>query len=493
MQLIRDISDTSSFWGASWVFGCFPDVHIICDAPIGCYNLLGVAVTNYTDALAYMHNLSPTSIREEDVINGTAPALRRTFEELRSMGTLEGKHVVVVSSAESEMISADHSRLLETLEPEARFFWSQSLEQDEWTGRDRALLFCWQEYGRPAVADAQPTPAPHSVNILGPAYGCFNSAADLFEVRRLIEGIGGRVNLVYPFESRLADTPRLSDAAANVVLYREFGEGLAQELGRPYLFAPFGVLGTTRFLRELGRLLELPVEQVEAFIAQEKRSTLRVVWDMWRGPQSDWFSTVDYAVVAGRSYVQGLSSYLSDELGMKLVWSSGRPLAAGEPDNSDIRKRLHSRAPAFVFGSINEKIYLAEASARASFFIPATFPGPVVRRTTGTPFMGYGGAAYLIQELVNRFYETVFSYLPVETLAGGGRTGVDSSGNAQIETIPWSKEAAERLSKAMEEVPYLARISASRSVRLAAEQAARAAGASEVAVAMVEAALNARG
>jgi len=25
ITLIRDISDTSSYWGASWVFGCFPD------------------------------------------------------------------------------------------------------------------------------------------------------------------------------------------------------------------------------------------------------------------------------------------------------------------------------------------------------------------------------------------------------------------------------------------------------------------------------------
>ncbi len=69
MHLIRDISDSSSYWGAAWVFGCFPDVHVLCDAPIGCYNLLGVAVTNYTDARTHMKNLTPTSIREEDVIN----------------------------------------------------------------------------------------------------------------------------------------------------------------------------------------------------------------------------------------------------------------------------------------------------------------------------------------------------------------------------------------------------------------------------------------
>jgi chlorophyllide a reductase subunit Z len=481
MQLIRDISDSSSFWGASWVFGCFPDAHIICDAPIGCYNLLGVAVTNYTDALATMTNLTPTSIKEEDVINGTAPSLQRTLDELRQRNQLDGKRLIVVSSAESEMISADHTRYLATLDPDARFFWSQSLEQDEWTGRERALRFCWSEYGGEATA----APQPRRVNIIGPSLGCFNAPADLHEIKRLVAGAGGELNLIYPYESRLADTPRLADAAVNVVLYREFGEGLAHDLGRPYLFAPFGIRGTTAFVQQLGDLLGTRA-QADAFIEQEKQSTLRVVWDMWRGPQSDWFAFVDYAAVASRTYVEGLRAFLRDELGMKEVWAAARPRSSEDMDNIAIRKRLHERAPAFVFGSINEKIYLAEANVRATFYLPAAFPGPVVRRTFGTPFVGYAGAAYLMQELVNRFYESVFNFLPVETLDSAERAS-----KAQVQTMPWTQEAAELLQSAMENVPYLARISANRALRQAAEQLARAADAPEVTRDMVEQALQA--
>lgn len=487
MQLIRDIADTSSFWGAVWTFGCFPDVHMICDAPIGCYNLLGVAVTNYTDARAYMHNLTPTSIREEDVINGTAPALKRTAEDLQTLDYLHGKHLIVLSSAESEMISADHGKYLATLDPNARFFWSQSLEQDEWTGRNRALLFCWDAYGKAQASAVQPK--PQRVNLIGPTLGCFNAPADLYELKRLIAGVGGELNLVYPYEASIGDTPRLAEAVVNVVMYREFGEALAKELNCPYLVAPFGITETTRFLRELGRLLGTPSDRVEAFISQEKRSTLQVVWDMWRGPQSDWFATVDYAAVATRSYTEGLRAFLATELGMKEVWSSGRPRVEGEPDNIEIRKRLHTRAPAFVFGSINEKIYLAEAGAKASFHVPAAFPGPVVRRTFGTPFMGYAGAAYLMQEVVNRLYESVFNYLPIETITGGGLTSVDAQGKAAVQTMPWTREAAERLNAAMEDIPYLARISANRALRLAAEEAARARGSAEVTLECIEEAL----
>ncbi len=479
IELIRDISDTSSYWGATWVFGCFPDVHIICDAPIGCYNLLGVAVTNYTDALDHMHNLTPTSIREEDVINGTAPSLRRTMGELGDLGYLQDKKLIVLSTAESEMISADHTRYLHKLDPDARFFWSQSLEQDEWVGRERALRFCWEHYGDPDAV-GKPPAAPNLVNIIGPSLGCFNAPADLYEVRRLIEGAGGQINLVYPYEASLSDTPRLPAAAVNVVLYREFGAGLADDLQRPTLYAPFGIHETTAFVRELGALLGTPTEQVEAFVAHEKRTTLRVVWDMWKGPQSDWFAFVDYATVATQTYVAGLRRILRDEFGMNEVWTAGRPRSTDDMNNIAIRNRLHAKAPAFVFGSINEKIYLAEADAKATFFIPVAFPGPVVRRTTGTPLMGYAGAAYLMQELVNRFYESVFNYLPVETRSGGGLTDTDTDGRARIQTVPWSRAAGERLHEAMGSIPYLARISANRALRLAAEKLARATGADEV-------------
>lgn len=496
IQLIRDISDSSSYWGSTWVFGCLPDVHIVCDAPVGCYNLLGVAVTDYTDALPHMANLTPTSIREEDVINGTAQTLKRTIDDLGQLGYLEGKRLIVVSTAESEMINADHTQYLKTLDADARFFWSQSLDQDEWTGRDRALLFLWEEYGKPFASAEQP--ARNRVNIIGPSLGCFNAPADLHELKRLITGIGGEINLVYPYEGSVATTPQLADAAVNVVLYREFGAPLAEALERPYLFAPFGVFGTTEFLRELGALIGAPSEQVERFIEQEKRTTLQPVWDLWRGPQSDWFATVDCAIVAGRSYVEGLKSFLGDELGMRIRWSSGRPRRDDEPDNIEIRRRLHTHAPAFVFGSINEKIYLVEANTRASFLIPSVFPGPVVRRTTGTPFMGYAGVAYLMQEMINRFYDVVFNFLPVETIrrdAPAGPSGAPpqsppASKGSSARTMPWTQEAAERLNAALEDVPYLGRISASRALRNAAEQTARARGAAEVTLEIVEAALQ---
>lgn len=472
-----------------------PDVHVICDAPIGCFNLVGTAVPDYTDAIPHIENLTPATMTEQEVGGkGTGPTVVRTWEGLRDSGVLDGKRLIVVSTAESEMIGADHQALVGTLTPGTLFYYSNSLAEDEWAGRDRVLRWLWEHYGHTSRGgDQEPEPtAPRPpisdpallVNIIGPTYGCFNAPSDLHELKRLIAGAGGELNLVYPYEARLADTPRLAAGAVNVVMYREFGAGLAGELGRPMLYAPFGMRGTTEFVRELGRLLGTEA-QAEAFIQAEKRSTLQPLWDLWRGPQSDWFATSGVGISGGRSYADGLASFLGEELGMPVHYVSGRPLRRDEPGNEQVREMLHKAAPAFVFGSINEKIYLSEAGARFTHFLPAGFPLPIVRRALGTPFMGYSGAVYLVQEIVNRLYEALFNFMPLD--GAYARGGAQPAGSAAA--VRWQPQAKALLDAELEKLPFIPRISASRNLQMQAEALAQQQGVAEITPEVVETAL----
>ncbi len=468
VELIRDLESTSGYWAAVWTMCTMPDVHLICDAPIGCFNLVATAVPDYTDAIPHIHNITPSVMREQEVtMLGTAGAVRKAVEALRQVHP--DKQLIVVSTAESEMISSDHSDWLSKLDPPIPFFWSRSLEGDEWEGRDRVLLWLWEQFGAGrASANEDAARADRLVNIIGPTYGCFNSPSDLHELKRLIAGAGGRVNLVYPFEATLKDTPRLVESAVNVVMYREFGEPLARALGKPYLFAPIGIQETTAFIRRLGELLGTQA-QAEAFIEREKRTTLQPLWDLWRGPQGDWFATTDFAVVAGRTYAEGLVRLLADELGMKLAFASGRPRRPGEMDNIQIREALHKKQPAFVFGSLNEKIYLTEAQAKATHFVPAAFPGAVVRRALGTPFMGYSGVIYIVQEIVNRYYDLVFNFLPFDNVAAAGQLKEVSNPLTAASKLVWSEAARARLEQQLEGIPWISRISASRELRAQVE------------------------
>jgi transposase len=123
-----------------------------------------------------------------------------------------------------------------------------------------------------------------------------------------------------------------------------------------------------------------------------------------------------------------------------------------------------------VFGSYNERMYLAEAGAR-SIYIPASLPGTIIRRHTGTPFMGYAGACYLLQEVCNALFDALF------TSCRWARTSIASTPRrrASTSTCPGSAGRG-ALARALESEPVLVRISAAKRLRDAAEARARAAG-----------------
>ena len=284
-------------------------------------------------------------------------------------------------------------------------------------------------------------------------------------------------------------------------MYKEFGHTLADTLGQPWLHAPMGMRGTTEFIQRLGNLLGTQA-QAKAFIQQEKQTTLQAVWDLWRGPQGDWFGTTNVGIVASGTYVDGLTAFLGDELGMSVTLSAARPLRRGELDNSAVRKVLHTKPPAFLFGSINEKIYLSEADAKYTSFIPAAFPGPIVRRAVGTPFMGYRGAVYVVQEIVNRLYEVLFNFLPVDAayaqlrsggLPGGATGGMNGAQSAKPGNLPWRPEAKTLLDGALDKLPFLPRISVSRDLQMRTEALAHDRSLAEVTPEIVEEILKTSG
>jgi light-independent protochlorophyllide reductase subunit B len=272
-----------------------------------------------------------------------------------------------------------------------------------------------------------------SVNIIGPSLLGFHDRSNVESLRRALAAVGIEINAVVPLGSSPDDLRTIGRAWVNIPLAHELArptvEFLRERFGTPYVEAlPYGEAGTTRFLRELCGLCEIPAERIAAAAGESK-----LLWYA-RTVDAHALSSKRVAVFGTPTAAAGIARVLHEELDMQvefvgtyvLEWADWlRARVADITDNiviSDdyrvVAREIDRTRPDIMFGSQMERHSASAVGVPCAVVAP---PAHILNFPLGyAPFVGYEGANH-IGDLVNQTQVLGLEHHLIETFGPRGQ------------------------------------------------------------------------
>jgi nitrogenase molybdenum-iron protein beta chain len=307
--------------GAMETITALPGVIPILHAAPGCAGNItwtqnggsALQVGGYCGALA----VPSSNVQEREVVFG---GLERLREEIRNtLEIIDGKLYFVISGCVTEVIGDDVRSVVSEFQAEGVPIIQADtggFKGNSYYGYDLALQSLFRNYlakGLPRVKGR--------VNLWGvaPFMDVF-WRGNLEGLRSLLETLGLKVNTFFTGRDTLEEIREAGSAELNIVVSQVYGVEAAQVFeevhGTPYLITPLpiGPGATDRFLRQVGKALQLEQTRIDDTIAAEHR-----LYYHYLEPLIEGYNDLDlqrYAIVIGDvNYALSVTKFLADDLG----------------------------------------------------------------------------------------------------------------------------------------------------------------------------------
>lgn len=252
---------------------------------------------------------------------------------------------------------------------------------------------------------------------------------DLSEIKRILEGIGLTVNILFGHDSKgVREWLDIPKAAFNLVVSPwvglETAEHLRKKYNQPYLHIPtipIGALETSEFLRKVSEFAGLDSEKTEAFVKKEEESYYKYLEDFSDFYSEYWWGVpARFAVVSDSAYNLALAKFLVRQLGLisvKQIITENTPEEYKEKIREEFRHIDHdvSLEIEFLEDGFQIEESLRTAKEKPAIIFGTTWDRDIARELKGNiveigfpssyevvlsrAYAGYRGALSLIEKI----------------------------------------------------------------------------------------------
>lgn len=323
IQQIRYVCSIAAMHSASAIPGVIPITH--CGPGCADKQFMNIAFYNGFQGGGYGGGsvVPSTNATEREVVFGGADRLRELIES--TLKILDADLFVVLTGCISDLVGDDVGSVVSEFRSKGVpvvYAETGGFKGNNFTGHELVARAIIDQY----VGSYEGPSEPGLINVwsLLPYHNTF-WRGDLTEIKRILEGVGFKVNILFGPESQgVSEWKAIPRAQFNLVLSPWLGLQTAQHLeekyGQPFLHVPvipIGAMETSAFLRRVVAFAGLDPMVAEAFITKEEASYYRYLEDFSDFYAEYWWGLpAKFSVIGDSAYNLALTKFLVNQLGL---------------------------------------------------------------------------------------------------------------------------------------------------------------------------------